>query len=93
MQVSIIPEIGQQPLIIEASLVIVHCDDGTPFMVSGEYGPDGSLRASHALDEDFNRTLHKLGINRTVLCDRIELPPPPPGARLIRDPQSARRLL
>lgn len=75
-----------EPITIPASLVVVYSDDGTPIMVAGEYGPDGAVRASHALDKDFNSTLHALGINRTVLCDKVALPPPPPGARLIRQP-------
>ena len=77
---------GAEPLVLEATLVLVELDDGTPIMVSGEYGPEGAVRSAHAGDKDFNQTLHALGINRTVICDTIALPPPPPGARIIAGP-------
>ena len=78
---------GGEPLVLEATLVIVRWPDGTPMCVAGAYGPDGVVRASHCKDKDFNETLRKLGIDRTVICDELVLPPPPTGARLIRGPE------
>ena len=54
---------------------------------AGNFGPEGVVRASHALEPDFNATLRAFGINRTVICDELVLPKPPPGAQLIRAPQ------
>jgi len=89
VRVTIVPRIGggEPPLVLEVGLVICQHSDGTPFMVAGDYGPEGTHRASHALDRDFNQTLRKLGIDRTVFCDELLLPPPPPGAKLIRKPE------
>ncbi len=86
MRLKILPGgvMGSDPVIMDATLVLVEMEDGTPVMVCGEYGPDGAVRASHAGDDDFNKTLNSLGINRTVICDTIVLPPPPPGARLLK---------
>lgn len=88
MIVDILDGIGRSPLRLPASLVIVRLDDGTPIMVSGAFGPEGAVRSSHALEKDFNQTLRALGVTQEVICDRIELPPPPPGARLILAPRS-----
>ncbi len=93
---------GGKPIVLDATLVVVRMDDATPVLVVGErasalnagqpvavagdFGPDGVVRASHALDDDFNATLQALGINRMVVCDRLVMPPPPPGAQLIRGP-------
>lgn len=78
--------INGEPLVLDATLVIIRRDDTTPVCVAGEYGPEDSIRCSHALDKDFNETLRKLGINRTVICEELVLPSPPPGAKLIRSP-------
>lgn len=93
---------GGKPLVLNATLIVVRMDDATPVLVVGEralalnpgqpvavagdFGPEGTVRASHALDDDFNATLQALGINRLVICDKLVLPPPPPGARLVRGP-------
>lgn len=77
-----------EPLVVDAALFIARHDDGTPVCVGGEYGPGDTIRCSHALDKDFNQTLRKLGIDRTVICEELVLPPPPPGAKLIRGPSA-----
>lgn len=87
MRLEILPDgVGGQPLILNATLVVVYHDDGSPIMVSGAYGPEGAIRSSHALDADFNATLYALGVRRTSICDELKLPAPPPGARLISKP-------
>lgn len=89
MRLKILPRgvIGAEPLVLDATLVLVELEDGTPVMVCGEYGPEGAVRASHAGDDDFNKSLNMLGIDKTVICDTVKLPPPPPGARLIKGPR------
>jgi hypothetical protein len=88
MRLEILPDgIGGQPLIIEdASLVVLYDNNNNPVMVAGKYGPEGVIRASHALDNDFSATLYALGVNRTVICQELKLPGPPPGARLVQKP-------
>lgn len=94
--------VGSEPIVIEGTLAIIRLDDTTPILVvgtqvkymrpdeiaavAGNYGPNGTARASHALDDDFNQTLRAFGIDRMVVCDKLVLPQPPPGARLIRGP-------
>jgi len=89
MILKILPKgiMGAQPIVMEASLVLVELDDGTPVMISGEYGPEGAVKSSHAGETDFNKTLRDLGIDRVVICDSVVLPPPPPGARIIAGPR------
>ncbi len=86
MQIQVLRGIGQEPLILEATLVIVYHNDGTPVMVSGEYGPDDTINSSHAQDPVFQQTLSNLGVTRTTICDTLSLPQPPPGAKLLRGP-------
>ena len=80
--------IAGEPLVLDASLVIIRHDNTTPIMVAGEYGPGDTIKCSYAGQPDFNDTLRKLGIHQTVICDELILPAPPPGAKLIRGPSS-----
>ena len=89
MRVTLIPKNMQgSPITMEVSLILATFDNGTPFVVAGDYGPDGSVKASHAGCEDFNKTINDLGINRTVFCDTIQLPQPAPGAKLLYAPNN-----
>lgn len=89
MIVEIIPDSGVgrgEPIRLRAHQVVVRLDDGTPVSVSATYGPDKAVANSQAGDDDFNRVLRNLRISGPVICDRIELPKPPPKARLIAGP-------
>lgn len=89
MILEIIPEGGiyaGRPIVLRACQVLVRQDNGTPICVAAHFGPDGAYAVEKAGDKDFNRTMRALGIRETVLVDRIEVPPPPPGARLVADP-------
>ncbi len=89
MILKILPKgvLGARPIVLEATLVMVELNDGTPIMVSGEYGPENTVRSSHAGDNDFNKTLEALGVHKTVICDTLQLPAPPSGARIISGPR------
>lgn len=88
MRVELLPRgVGHgEPIVLDATLVLVTHDDGKPIIVAGVYGPDGVVRAAHTLDKDFEQVMHALGLSRPVICDQLVLPPPPPGAVLIRKP-------
>lgn len=89
MIVELIPAGGlgrEPPLRIDASQIIVRYPNGTPFFAAGLYGQDRSVFASMAGMNDFNKCLRSCGENKTVIVDTIEMPEPPPGARLIRGP-------
>jgi hypothetical protein len=90
MKLKILPKVGGvlgQAIVLDASLVVVEMDDGTPVMVSGEFGPEGAVRSSHAGDTDFIDTLRQLGIDKMVIVDTLKMPPPPPGARILTGPR------
>ena len=86
MILEILPDgVGSSPIVIDATLVVVRHEDGTPIMVAGGYGPQGAVRASHAGDADFNASLQKLGFQQGVVCDVLKLPQAPTGgAQLIK---------
>lgn len=87
MIVEIMDRVGGQPIRLVASQVVVRNDDGTPLCVAGEYGPAGAVRASHAGDADFNRTLRAFGYaGREVRVEPINVPGPPRGATLLAGP-------
>jgi hypothetical protein len=90
MILEIIPDggIGRgAPIRLLATQIIVRLDDGTPVAVAAHYGDGTSYAVSMAGKDDFNRILRNLGVHQTVICDTIELPKPPPGARLIAGPK------
>lgn len=90
MILEIIPEGGigaGPPLVVRATQVLIRQDNGTPICVAAHFGPDRAYAVEKVGDADFNRTLRALGLRETVICDRLELPRPPPGARLIADPR------
>jgi hypothetical protein len=75
MRVRAISKIGdRQPLVKEASVVLVEDDNGTVISVAVELGkgPDGrslGCCVAHADDPDFNRILQQLGINSLTICE------------------------
>ena len=77
-----------RPVRLSVSQILVRQDNGTPIMVAAEYGANRSQCCAKVGDKDFLSVLQALGINETVICDRIEMPPPPPGARLIAGPKT-----
>ena len=89
MRITFVPEEGigrAAPVTVKASLVLVEHDNGTVVAVAAPYGVEDGVAFSHAEDPDFNDTLVKLGVDRMTVCDRLVLPPAPPGARLISRP-------
>jgi len=79
-----------RPLVLAVNQVIVRQDNGTPILVAAEFGAEKAQAAAKVGDADFQHLLRALGINETVVCDRVELPGPPPGARLIAGPDVKR---
>lgn len=72
-----------KPIRLNVSQVLVRQDNGTPISVAIEYGADNSQAVATVKDlPEFNRVLRVLGV-APVVCDVLELPQPPPGARLI----------
>lgn len=74
------------PLTLCATQVVVYQDNGTPIAAAAEYGMENSQAVAKAGDADFNTLLRNLGVEQRVVCDTLELPKPPPGARLIAGP-------
>lgn len=92
MILQIIPREGigrGRPITIEAAQVVVLNDQGTPIAAAAHYGPNaGCAVASVAHDEaGFQRMLRVLGINTTVIVNKLVMPQPEPNARLLHSPQ------
>ncbi len=89
MILEIIPREGVmrgRPIRLPASQVLIRQDNGPVICVAAECGDDRSQAVAKVGDPDFRRLLAALGVHETVICDRLELPQPPPGARLVSGP-------
>lgn len=82
---------SSEPLVLDVQQVLLRQQNGTPFMVAAVHGPNNAIAASMTGRDDFNQTLANLGIHETVIVDRLILPPPPPGARLVAGPSIQRK--
>jgi hypothetical protein len=78
--------IGSAPIRLSINQIVIRQDNNTIIAVAAEYGMDKCQLVSHVGDDDFNEVLAKLGIHETTLCDTLQLPEPPTGARLISAP-------
>jgi hypothetical protein len=89
MYIEIIPDggIGRgAPFVLHVNQVTVRQDNGTIVAVAAVYGAADTLLVTHAGDKDFNDNLRKLNIAGMTIVDRLELPSPPPGAKIIAGP-------
>ena len=89
MYIEIMDGFGKDVRRIPVSQVVVYDDVGNPLAVAAKYGPEGGHYVGHVVDPEFNRVLQSLGIERYVICDELQIDPPP-GARLIHKPEGAR---
>jgi len=69
--VEILDGIGRPPLKIEASQLVVRMPNGTPVSLAAEFG-GGAVIVSHCKDENFQENLEKLGINDTVVVEKMK---------------------
>lgn len=71
--VEVVQSIGKPPIRLEASQVVVRMPDGTPISLAALYGSQESVMVSHCEDKSFNDNLRKLGINETVVTERLKV--------------------
>ena len=77
-----------QPIVLAVRQAVIRMPNGTPVVVAAEFGPDGAYAVSRVGDDDFNRLLRALSLDIThVQVDTVQMPSPPPGARLIAGPK------
>lgn len=88
MQLKIIQRIGEPPIIIDAALVLVEGMHGQPVSVACDRGGGEIMVSSiHDGQEEFNRNLHTLGINKTVILEDLRKQIAAPGAAQSRMPE------
>ena len=69
MRIGIIPNgIGSEPIILDATQVVVRGGNGDPVQIAAEHGPEGVLLLSNVYDTDFNESLRAIGLDITVIC-------------------------
>jgi hypothetical protein len=77
---------GGQVLRLDVSQFIAYNGEGTPVVVAGEYGPR-AVKAAHAADDDFNRTMAAFGYGRhDIEAELISAASVPDGAKLLAGP-------
>jgi hypothetical protein len=73
MKVKILGPLGTPPIELDATVVMVTKDDGTPFFAAGHVGHGrGTIMYSQAGSPDFQSTLVQLGYDRTVIVDKLK---------------------
>jgi hypothetical protein len=90
MIIEIIPSDGigrGQPIVIHASQIVVRQDNGTPIYAGAHFGAEKSYVHSIVGADDFNRVLRGLGVNMTVIVNKIAMPGAPAGAKLVASPK------
>jgi len=76
MRVKAFHRVGDpQPLVKEASVVLVEDDNGTPIAVAVSLGKGLGVHVAHADDPDFNATLRELGIRQLTVCEDFRQQP------------------
>ena len=71
--VEMVQAIGKPPIRVEASQLVVRLPDGTPISLAALYGGQESVLVSHCEDPTFNENLRKLGINETVVSEKLKV--------------------
>ncbi len=73
MRVEILPNgIGSEPVVLDASQVVVRGSNGDPVQVAAENGPEGVLLLSNVDDADFSDALRTIGLDITVICTKLK---------------------
>lgn len=96
MIIELIPTEGVgrgRPIVLEANQIVIRQNNGTIIGIAMHYGPEGAYACALAGDDDgdFERLLAAAGINEVVICDRLQIPKPHPGAVLVADPRRKKR--
>ena len=72
MRIEIIPDgIGSEPIVLDASQVVVRGANGDPVQIAAEHGPEGVLLLSNVYDDNFNESLQSIGLDITVICKQL----------------------
>ena len=72
MRLEIIPNgIGSEPIILDATQIVVRGENGDPVQIAAEQGPEGVLLLSNVYDKDFNQSLRAIGLDITVICKEL----------------------
>jgi len=61
-----------QPLVREASVVVIEDDFGNPLIVGSDFTLPGSYQIADVRDENFNDILRALGIDKVVIAEHLE---------------------
>lgn len=73
MRIEIIPNgIGSEPVVLDASQVVIRGANGDPVQIAAENGPPGVLLLSNVDDDDFNEALQAIGLDITVICRKLK---------------------
>lgn len=78
----------QGEIVLDASQVVICCDNGTPIAAAVAYGPDQAVKIGVAggyqgSGADFERLLKYCQVPGNVEVTNFKVPAGPPGARLI----------
>jgi len=92
LKTTVIPRIGEAPVEIDGSTVIISDEFGNPLVVVTRVADQTSM-VSTFKDEDFNRILSSLGIDKVVVDNELLIDRPHEDAELLFDPRKRQQLI
>ena len=73
IRLEILTRIGEEPIVLDASQVVVTLPDGSPIALAAVFGGTEGVQVSHCKDPEFNKILKKLGIDRTTVVENMKV--------------------
>jgi hypothetical protein len=88
MKVVAYERLGGKTYVFEAAQVVLYDKFDNPIAIAADYGMPGQQchYVSKVTDEDFNRTLQALGIDKLVVCHDLQGQSPLKGSVLAASP-------
>ena len=72
-KVEIMEAIGKPVLQVDASQVVIRLPSGEPISVAALFGSNESVLVSNVDDPNFNANLQKIGIEGTVVVEKMKV--------------------
>ena len=89
---TVIPSMGHTPYRVDGNTVIIEDEFGNPLVVVMRVADKTTMITTYR-DNDFQRILSSLGINKVVLDNNLAIDGPPQDAELLFNPQRQKQLI
>jgi hypothetical protein len=87
MRIEIVDKVGTPPVRLPATRFVVYQDNATPVVAGAEFGSNREPTVAMVGMDRFEQVLRLLGVTAKVAVQTLQMPKPPPGARLVAGPK------